>query len=223
MLKLDISPATDDVTRGKIIATFTFVVLVGAWANVNCPVFACDLSAEGQRRNGLLMIPQTDVLARNKILGRTVSFFAIKTRIDVRPDSQPLLVYSSLWSSFMLLRLRSVPSYAASRGYFLGHQENWFLEITFPYSMQKRVNFSERIAWETGDSKSNTMKPERGELGKSGLASFGFRCRVDIVRKEFVRATFISVYLSSALVYSKLNGWVAALHWPARSQWFKSQ
>lgn len=50
-------------------------LLVGAWTNVNCPVFACDLGAEGQRRNGLLMIPQTDVLARNKILGRSVSFF----------------------------------------------------------------------------------------------------------------------------------------------------
>lgn len=84
----------------------------GAWTNVNCPVFACDSGAEGQRRNGLLIIPQTDGLARNKILGRFVSFFAIKPRIDVRPDSQPLLVYSSLLSSFMLLRLRSVPSYA---------------------------------------------------------------------------------------------------------------
>lgn len=58
------------------------------------------------------------------------------------------------------------------------------------------------------------MKPERGELGKSGLASFGFRYRVDIVRKEFIRATFISVYFSFALDYSKLNGWVAALYWP---------
>lgn len=121
--------------------TFTFVVSSGAWTNVNCPVFACDSCAEGQRRNGLLIIPQTDVLARNKILGRFVSFFAIKTRIDVRPDSQPLLVYSFLLSSFMLLRLRSVPSYAVSRGYFLGHQENWFLEIIFPSSDAKEGQF----------------------------------------------------------------------------------
>lgn len=69
--------------------------------------------------------------------------------------------------------------------------------------MQKRVNFSKRIAWRTGDSKSNTMKPEREvSWEKVDWLVLGFVFELTSWERN---PTFISVYFSSVLDYSKLN------------------